>query len=226
MESIKTLLDFGCGWGRFTRLFIRDVEEAGLIGIDPSAEALQMCREHMPYAAFIRSQYTPPLVFKDESFDVVFANSIFSHLSESNALSWIKEIFRILRPGGLLIGTTHSKFFLVTVQEFQNGKRECQSTWHRGFRDSKLDFSEAINSHEKGEFIFAETSGKDYGDSFVPKQYIQKVWGEFLELVEFIDDPARFPQATFTLRKRNNDLDNSENFRTTHLFKIKFNEKY
>ena len=175
VNSINTLLDFGCGWGRFTRLFVRDVNEDGLIGVDPWDEALQMCREHMPYAAFVRSQYSPPLIFSNNSFDVVFANSIFSHLSEVNGLSWLKEVARVLRPGGLLIGTTHSKHFLRTVQEFQNGNRPCESTWHRKLRDSKLDVSKAITSHEKGEFIFMETVNKDYGDSFVSKQYIQKV---------------------------------------------------
>lgn len=206
IDSIKTLLDFGCGWGRFTRLFVRDVEEAGLIGIDPWGEALQMCREHMPYAAFVRSQFNPPLAFRDELFDVVFANSIFSHLSEVNALAWIKEISRILRPGGLLVATTHSKHWLAKVKEFQSGEKPCESDWHRGFRDSEFDFAMAVNSHKNGEFIFASTgngqNNPDYGDTFIPEKYIQKVWGEFLELVEFIDDPARFPQATFTLRKK------------------------
>lgn len=206
IDSIKTLLDFGCGWGRFTRLFVRDVEEAGLIAIDPWGEALQMCREHMPYAAFVRSEFNPPLAFRDELFDVVFANSIFSHLSEANALAWIKEISRILRPGGVLIATTHSKHWLEKVKEFQSGEKPCESDWHRGFKNSEVDFVKAISFHKNGKFIFAPTGGvsgnPDYGDSFVPEKYIQKVWGEFLEPVEFIDDPARFPQATFTLRKK------------------------
>jgi len=208
ITPINTLLDFGCGWGRFTRLFVHDVKEAGLIGIDPWDEALQMCRKHMPYAAFVRSEFNPPLAFRDELFDVVFANSIFSHLSEVNALSWIKEIARILRPGGVLIATTHSKHWLVTVQKFQTGEKPCESNWHRGFKNSKIDFLKAIDSYTKGEFIFAPNGGvpnnTHYGDSFVPKQYIQKVWGEVLELVEFIDDPDRFLQATFTLKKQNN----------------------
>lgn len=113
------MLDFGCG--RFTRLFIRDVNEAGLIGIDPWGKVLQMSRQHMPNVAFVRSQFDPPSVFRDEFFDVVFANSIFSHLSESHDLSWIKGIARMLRPGGLLVATTHSKHFLTTVHEFQSG---------------------------------------------------------------------------------------------------------
>ncbi|GGX11069.1 Stf0 family sulfotransferase [Undibacterium macrobrachii] len=205
ISSIKSLLDFGCGWGRFTRLFVRDVEEAGLIGIDPWAEALQMCREHMPYAAFVRSQFNPPLAFRDGFFDVVFANSIFSHLSESSALAWIEEIARVLRPGGLLIATTHSKHWLTAVKEFQSGERVCQSDWHQAFKNSKVDIANAIDIHKNGEFVFIPTGNgqdnRDYGDSFVPVEYVRKNWGQFLEFVEFVDDPVRFPQATFTLRK-------------------------
>ncbi|MEY4769085.1 MAG: hypothetical protein RL637_1724, partial [Pseudomonadota bacterium] len=40
ITPIETLLDFGCGWGRFTRLFVRDVEATGLFGIDPWTEAI------------------------------------------------------------------------------------------------------------------------------------------------------------------------------------------
>lgn len=35
LGEIRSLLDFGCGWGRFTRLFLRDVAEGGLYGADP-----------------------------------------------------------------------------------------------------------------------------------------------------------------------------------------------
>ena len=203
ISQIKSLLDFGCGWGRFTRLFVRDVEEAGLVGVDPWGEALQMCRQHMPYAAFVRSQPSPPLAFRSDLYDVVVANSIFSHLSEPNALAWIKEISRVLRPGGLLIATTHSKDFLNMVKKFQDGSMECKSDWHLSLKNSNLNIIDAINSHNNGEFVHISTGQMDggYGDSIVPKQFIHKVWGEFLELVEFIDNPARFPQATFVLKK-------------------------
>jgi SAM-dependent methyltransferase len=204
ITPIKTLLDFGCGWGRFTRLFVHDVEEAGLIAVDPWGEALQMSRQHMPYAAFIQSELEPPLMFRNNFFDVVFANSVFSHLSESNALAWIQEIQRILRPGGLLIATTHPKFFLIVVQELKNSIRKAESDWHDFLKKADIDIEQALLNLEQGQFVHIVTGQNNglYGDSCVPEAYIRNVWGEFLELVEFTDDQTKFPQATFVLRKQ------------------------
>lgn len=206
VTPIETLLDFGCGWGRFTRLFVRDVETTGLFGIDPWTEAIQMCRQHMPYASFIQSALEPPLIFQDNFFQVVFANSVFSHLSEASALAWIQEIGRILRPGGLLIATTHPRNFLIVVQEIKQGIRKVESDWHQLLEKSAIDIDQALCELDQGQFIHIVTGQNNglYGDSCVPKAYIERVWGEHLELLEFIDDQTQFPQATFVLRKRFN----------------------
>ena len=71
--SIENLLDFGCGWGRYTRLFLRDVPEQGLYGVDPNETAIQSCRQHVPYASFINTTRRPPLPFRDSLFDIVIS---------------------------------------------------------------------------------------------------------------------------------------------------------
>ena len=45
------------------------------------------------------------LPFKDGTFDIVFANSVFSHLEPDLNLAWMKEIHRTLQPGGLAMLT-------------------------------------------------------------------------------------------------------------------------
>ena len=49
---------------------------------------------------FEQSAVEPPLRFADGSFDIVYAYSVFSHLSERVQLRWVEEFARILRPGG------------------------------------------------------------------------------------------------------------------------------
>ena len=47
--------------------------------------------------------------YPDDSFDVVYACSVFSHLPETLHLLWLAEIRRVLRPGGVLVATTLSE---------------------------------------------------------------------------------------------------------------------
>ena len=46
---VETILDFGCGWGRILRFFMRDVAEDSLIGIDCLQEAVDLCHATNPH---------------------------------------------------------------------------------------------------------------------------------------------------------------------------------
>ena len=203
---IGRLLDFGCGWGRYTRLLARDVPEEGLYGADPDPLAIRVCRLHVPFGCFVRSTTRPPLPFRDQFFDVVIAYSVFSHLSEINAANWIYELSRTLKPGGLLVATTHGVWALDLVKRLQDGVEPCASKWHERMRDSWPDVAVARARHESGSFLFAETgeyAERDgYGDALVPERYVRETWGKIMEPLEYVSDQARLAQAAFVLRRR------------------------
>jgi len=208
VDPLNTLLDFGCGWGRFMRLFFREVAESGLYGVDPWNKALQMARTHFPHAAMLQTSFYPPLPLRDDFFDVAFASSVFSHLPEHLALSWILEINRVLRPGGLLIATTHPVTLLGAIASMQRGETPVNNVWHSVLCQALTDPAKAEVRHAAGEYVFLNTGGGEdlstvtYGDAFVPQAYICNIWGQFMEFVEFIDDVSRLSQATFVLRKK------------------------
>ena len=79
-----TILDFGIGWGRVLRFFLKDVEVERLVGIDHYATAIEACHETYPPGGprFLLTEPFPPAPFEDATFDLVFAYSVFSHLSE------------------------------------------------------------------------------------------------------------------------------------------------
>jgi SAM-dependent methyltransferase len=205
IQDIGRLLDFGCGWGRFTRLFLRDIADGGLFGIDPQPAAIHVCRTHIPQASFIKTEPYPPLPFRDQFFDVVFANSVFSHLAELPAYAWICEISRVLRPGGVLIATTHPLWLLDLVEKLRSGQVPITSPWHTNLSKSWLNLDETRRQYEKGGFLFAEEVGEygeGYGDVIVSPGYIEKVWGKLMEPIDFVADRTRMSQAAFVLRKR------------------------
>jgi 8-oxo-dGTP diphosphatase len=51
----------------------------------------------------------PPLPYAESSFDLVYGVSVFTHLSEEHQRAWLPELRRILKPGGLLLLSFHSK---------------------------------------------------------------------------------------------------------------------
>jgi SAM-dependent methyltransferase len=106
-ESGKAGLDFGCSSGRVVRVLAAAYPELDWHGCDPLDLAIDWAQAHLPQINFERSPERPPLRYADGSFDFVFAISIWSHFAEGAAIEWLKEMHRIIRPGGRLLVTSH-----------------------------------------------------------------------------------------------------------------------
>jgi SAM-dependent methyltransferase len=100
-----TVLDFGCGCGRTARHW-RSLG-LDLHGCDYNSELVAWCRENLPFMRAVVNKPEPPSPYPPDTFDVVYAISIFTHLTERSQLRWLDEWRRILRPEGLLLFTTH-----------------------------------------------------------------------------------------------------------------------
>jgi trans-aconitate methyltransferase len=69
----KVAIDFGCGWGRITRFFIKDFEKAGLVSIAPLDESIEICEATNPWATFKKIDLSPPVDMASSSVDLIFA---------------------------------------------------------------------------------------------------------------------------------------------------------
>jgi hypothetical protein len=81
------VLDFGCGWGRFTRMFLRDVPESNIWYADSQTLALDICRDTGVPGRMIQLPQMPPSDLPSAQFDTSFAYSVFSHLSPQGSRS-------------------------------------------------------------------------------------------------------------------------------------------
>ena len=99
------ILEWGCGLGRIASHLVQD---HAYTGVDIDRSSIAWCAEHLQ-GRFTVNNPNPPLPFPNDSWDVVFAVSIFTHLSEKAHLAWRDEIFRVLKPGGVFIFTVHGE---------------------------------------------------------------------------------------------------------------------
>jgi SAM-dependent methyltransferase len=122
------ICEWGCGPGRVVRhlrpaLAGRTVE---LFGADYNPASVAWCRTHIPGVEFRQNGREPPLPFEAGAFDALCAMSVFTHLSAEGHRRWIEEVFRVVRPSGIVIFTTHGNACLDRLlpheqQEYRAG---------------------------------------------------------------------------------------------------------
>jgi ubiquinone/menaquinone biosynthesis C-methylase UbiE len=205
----RTILDFGCGWGRMLRLFMKDVEPSNLYGADSTSRFLMEARRCNPSVNFLSCGLVPPMILAPDSLDYVISWSVFSHLDEFLSLRWIEELHRLLKPGGLLLLTTQSRRFIAFCAEMRlrraSGMR-LEHPWYEACADSFTDEPLENSRYEAGQFLHAAATQpphpqSHYGEAVIPRGYVVKKWGHLFRLVDFLDNPVRLPQVLIVLQK-------------------------
>jgi len=204
------VLDFGVGWGRIARFFLRDVPRERLFGIDVDPEFVALSRSLFDSPNFATCTPFPPTSLAPQSFDVVSAYSVFSHLSERACLDWMREFARVLRPGGIVAFTTrHETFF--DYCEWAATQHQSSEGYLRALGSLFPDVAVARRRYRSGEFVHATSAGVSgggprteafYGESFIPEAYVRTRFPRELELISHGFDGTRYDQAFFALRKR------------------------
>jgi ubiquinone/menaquinone biosynthesis C-methylase UbiE len=101
--ALTSVLEIGCGSGRYLVHLIRSLPGADVVGVDVSESALKKAARALEGEARGRLVHAAveDLPLPDDTFDVVVANKSFHHWSD-----WqlgLREASRVLRPGGTLI---------------------------------------------------------------------------------------------------------------------------
>ena len=104
--SVGRVLDFGCGVGRVLRHW-KQFPSLDIHGTDLSADMVAWDQANLSFATFSTNGVEPRLNYPANSFGLIYALSVFTHLPVDIQLTWWAELVRITRPGGLLYFTTH-----------------------------------------------------------------------------------------------------------------------
>ena len=106
LKSGMSIADIGCGLGAVTCFMAEQTGPEGkVLGVDNSVEQLNIAREEARRQGLTNVRFVEANVystgFTRESFDMVFARSLMSHLQ--HPLEALYEMSALVRPGGVLI---------------------------------------------------------------------------------------------------------------------------
>lgn len=134
----KHVLDIGCGTGTFAVLLKRHFPAAEIIGLDPDPKALARAKRKAEQAGVslrFDHGFADALEYPAETFDTVFSSFMFHHLDSNNKEKTLREVVRVLKPGGTFYlldfetsesGSGHGFFRLFHANERMWGNSESR----------------------------------------------------------------------------------------------------
>jgi SAM-dependent methyltransferase len=170
LESFGSILDFGCGCGRVARYWA-GLSGPELHGCDYNPQLVAWCRENLGFMETRVNGLGPPLPYEDDRFDLVYAISVFTHLTQELTLAWLDELTRVLRPGGTLLLTTHG---LLHRERLPPG------------RHAAFDRGEPV-------VLRSRTPGMNACAAFHPRSYMEAQLAGRFDSVRFYGDGASLP---------------------------------
>ena len=148
------MLDFGCGWGRVTRLLYYHTDPLNCCLVDAMHLSIERCRVDQVGGRLVQSDYLPEdLDVGDRRYDLIHAFSVFTHTSLPAARMALAVLRRKLRNNGLLAITVRPVEFWLQNGGMEPQAREAHAREHRehGFSYLSLGVTAANGQETYGE---------------------------------------------------------------------------
>jgi SAM-dependent methyltransferase len=114
VRPVRDIVDFGSGIGNSIPWFRKYFPQARLVCADVSARSHEIASTRFPGAQrhlLVQDRVPVP----PASCDLVFSACVFHHIPHAQHLHWLRELRRIVRPGGLLVIYEHNPANPLTV---------------------------------------------------------------------------------------------------------------
>ena len=146
VEQLEAMLDWGCG-------------------CDIDGRMTEWCGRNLPFAEVALTGISPPLPYSPDAFDLVYAFSVFTHLTEELQRAWMDESRRMLNPGGYLL--------ISTLGEHYASLDRLTESELASFRAGKVVV------------LYERSAGTSLCSAYHPPQYARDILGAGFDYVAF-----------------------------------------
>lgn len=167
MDDFDRILDFGCGCGRVLR-FWNYLTHARVYGTDYNPSLVKWCTDNLTFTDVSLNSACSRTGYADDFFNLVYAISVFTHLSREMQSFWLDELIRITSSGGFLIITVHGESRTSVLTDEQQ----------KSFRNGKLIV--------RGDRYF----GTNICGAYHPRHYLEKLSGDRIIEVDYLERGA------------------------------------
>lgn len=146
----QSVLEFASGHGRFTRHLVKALGAHRVVANDVVVDSVEFSRKTFGIEGFV-SPSVPEQVQWNQQHDLVFVLSLFTHLPASTWSRWLKRIYDMVAPGGVLVFTTHG---------------------------AEAVFKQNVTLDDNGYFFVASSEsnaidGQEYGTTFTSEAFVR-----------------------------------------------------
>lgn len=110
------IIDFGAGTGNSIPFFRQHRPATDLTCADVSRRSLELAQARFPGQSRPLLLDGPRIDAGDGSFDVAFSACVFHHIPHTEHEHWLRELWRVVRPGGMLCIFEHNPLNPLTVR--------------------------------------------------------------------------------------------------------------
>jgi len=161
--------------------------DAKFHGVDINADAIQWCRNSRAPGEFAQNPCFPPLPVDDSAFDLAYAVSVFTHIDEQCQIDWLRELSRVLTPGGVFLATVHGR---------DKARRALAPLDYVRFSRTGFFF------HQPTDRTTLEGMPDFYQVSFHSREYIERTWTRFFDVLFYVSHGPFYEQEMVVLRNR------------------------
>jgi SAM-dependent methyltransferase len=185
LAGLGPVLDWGCGCGRTTRFLERS--RIDLYGVDIDADNVRWCAENLS-GNYSPIDPDPPTKFDDDFFGAIYGISVFTHLDRHYEALWLAELYRIARPGALLLLSVLGGVSAVRAGMVDRIVPPTDST---GFTDAGRNADIDTVTHDS----------EYYRNVFHLPGYVTSVWGKYFEILSIEEAAIGNTQDLVVARK-------------------------
>jgi SAM-dependent methyltransferase len=202
LEDFDAILDFGAGCGRAVRhIKPRLRNDQRLFAADIDGEAIGWISKNIPGVETVVLPDDPPSTMEDESVDLILNHSVFTHLPEDLQISWLNELRRILKVGGILLASFH-------------GRRTTKTFLDSVASNGHPDVAEALSSlyetsgfmYQAGRADYEKELPEYYASAFHTIEYVEKVWFPGFKCLAWLPEYALAHQDVVILEKTGSEM--------------------